>query len=124
MKADKDFKKEFNQGFANASYAGRKLIIWGIIIILICAIGGFGYRYASTNVDRVIFKQSITYNEGKLDDLAKYQLEMSQTKDPEEKAAIQEYVNSVYSNFDESKIENQSLKQFLVDCRNGEYNVN
>ena len=124
MKADKDFKKEFNWGFANASYAGRKLIIWGIIIILICAIGGFGYRYVSTNVDRVIFKQSITYNEGKLDDLAKYQLEMSQTKDPEEKAAIQEYVNSVYSNFDESKIENQSLKQFLVDCRNGEYNVN
>ena len=123
MKADKDFKKEFNQGFANASYAGRKLIIWGIIIILICVIGGFGYRYVSTNVDRVIFKQSITYNEGKLDDLAKYQLEMSQTKDPEEKAAIQEYVNSVYSNFDESKIENQSLKQFLVDCRNGEYNV-
>ena len=123
MKSDKDFKKEFNQGFANASYAGRKLIIWGIIIILICAIGGFGYRYVSTNVDRVIFKQSITYNEGKLDDLAKYQLEMSQTKDPEEKAAIQEYVNSVYSNFDESKIENQSLKQFLVDCRNGEYNV-
>lgn len=119
MKADKDFKKEF----ANASYAGRKLIIWGIIIVLICSIGGFGYRYLSTNADRVIFKQSITYNEGKLDDLAKYQLEMSQAKDPEEKAAIQEYVNSVYSNFDESKIENQSLKQFLVDCRNGEYNV-
>lgn len=124
MKADKDFKKEFDQGFANASYAGRKFILCGIIIILICSIIGFGYRYVSTNADRVIFKQSITYNEGKLDNLAKYQLEMSQAKNPEEKAAIQEYVNSVYSNFDESKIENQSLKQFLIDCRNGEYNVN
>lgn len=127
MKVNKNFKQEFDQEYANISYAGRKItfkiILWVLILAVIISIGGFGYKYISKNVDREIFKQSATYNEGKLDDLAKYRLEMSQTDDPVERAAIQEYVVSVYANYDESKIENRDLREFLKDCRNGEYNV-
>lgn len=128
MKVDREFKQEFDQEYANASYASRKIGFkigfWAIILAVIFTIGEFGYRYISTNVDRAIFKESVIYNEGKLDDLAKYRLEMSQTDDPVERAAIQEYVVSVYANYDESKIENSDLREFLKDCRNGEYNVN
>lgn len=127
MRVDREFKHEFDQEYANASYAGRKIGfkigLWVIILAVVLAVGGFGYRYISTNADRVIFKESVAYNEGKLDDLAKYRLEMSQTDDPVERAAIQEYVVSVYANYDESKIENSDLREFLEDCRNGEYNV-
>lgn len=127
MRADRTFKREFDQELANASYAGRKvgikLGLWTVLIIAIIIAIVFGYRYVSANVDRAIFKETVTYNEGKLDDLAKYRLEMSQTDNPIEQAAIQEYVVSVYANFDESKIENGDLREFLEDCRNGVYNV-
>lgn len=125
MKVDKEYKEEFDQELANVSYGSRKILgkflFWILIIILIFSIVGFGYRYLSTNADRVIFKQSVTYNEGKLDDLAKYKLEMTKTNDPIERAAIQEYVVSTYANYDESKIENSDLKDFLEDCREGVY---
>lgn len=127
MRADRTFKREFDQELANASYAGRKvgikLGLWTVLIIAIIIAIVFGYRYVSANVDRAIFKETVTYNEGKLDDLAKYRLEMSQTDNPIEQAAIQEYVVSVYANFDETKIENSDLREFLEDCRNGVYNV-
>lgn len=128
MKVDKEYKEEFDQELANVSYGSRKILgrflFWTLIVMLIFSIVGFGYRYLSTNADRVIFKQSVTYNEGKLDDLAKYKLEMTKTDDPIERAAIQEYVVSTYANYDESKIENDDLRKFLKDCREGEYNVN
>lgn len=126
MRVDKDFRNEFDQQYANASYAGRKIVVkavaWIIGISIVCGGIGIGWRYIRTNADREIFKQSTAYNEGKLDDLAKYRLEMSQTDDPIEQAAIQEYVNSTFANFDESKIENGDLRDFLRDCRNGVYN--
>lgn len=125
MKADKEFKQEFNQELANTSYAGRKIGVRILIVVVIFAIMGTlfaaGLRYFNTNADRIIFKQSIAYNEGKLDDLAKYRLEFLQTEDPVERKAIQEYVNSTFANFDESKIENKELRDFLRDCRNGVY---
>ena len=78
MKVNKNFKQEFDQEYANISYAGRKItfkiILWVLILAVIISIGGFGYKYISKYVDREIFKQSATYNEGKLDDLAKYRL--------------------------------------------------
>jgi len=125
MKVDKDFKMGFDQEFANASYAGRKTITKIVIVVIILAIissvAGVGYNIWKANMDRVTFKQTATYNEGKLDDLAKYRLEMSKAESDTEKAAIADYVNSVYANYDESKIENDDLRTFLEDCRNGSY---
>lgn len=83
---------------------------------------GFGIRMWNVNADRMVFKQSAVYNEGVADDLAKYKFEMQGAKDEAEKKAICELVNSRFANYDDSKIENEDLKRFLKDCRNGEIN--
>lgn len=124
---DKSFKKHVDSEVQEASYVTRQIgirILIGIIIFgVLCFIGTYTWKYFATNADREIFKQSVSYNEGKLDDLAKYKLEITLSDDPIEKAAIQEYIVSVYANFDESKIENDELRQFLEDCRSGKYNA-
>ena len=94
-----------------------------LIVVVIGAALGFGYRYLKTNTDHEIFKNSTTYVEGKLDDLARYRLQMQQTDDPVEQAAIQGYVVDVYANFDEFKIDSADLRSFLKDCRNGVYSI-
>jgi len=122
MKADKEFRTEFDGEYANVKYAGRKvgktIIIWVIVLSVISTIFGVGFKMFNKNADRLIFKQSVTYNEGVLDDLAKYRLEMIKAEDDIEKNAIAEMVNSRFANYDESKIENSDLKEFLRDCRN------
>lgn len=85
-------------------------------------LGGY-LRRTQKDIDRSVFKQSVAYNEGKLDDLAKYRLEMIKTEDDVEKSAIADYVNSVYANYDLNNIENKDLKVFLDDCRNGVYSI-
>lgn len=125
MKVDKDFKDEVNSVMSDASYVGRKILTKAVIIILILSIGGaiigVGFKLFQVNADRKIFKQSVVYNEGVLDDLAKYRFEMQSTSDEVEKTAIAELVNSRFANYDEDKIENDDLKEFLEDCRNGNY---
>jgi len=122
MKPDKEFRKEFDAEYANAGYASRKvgktILIWVLIVTIICSIAGVGLKMWHVNADRVIFKQSLTYNEGVLDDLANYRLQMIQTDDEIEKKAIAEMINSRFANYDESKIENDDLRRFLKDCRN------
>lgn len=100
------------------------LITIGAIIAIGLIIFGitFGERLLDANADRMVFKQSTVYNEGVVDDLAKYKFEMQSAKDDAEKQAICELVNSRFANFDESKLENDDLKRFLKDCRNGELN--
>lgn len=122
MRPDKDFKDEFNQEFANGNYVtkkiGGKVGIIILIVVIVATVGGFGLKMFNTNADRVVFKQSITYNEGVTDDLAKYKLEMIRSDDDVEKNAIAEMVNSRFANYDESKIENYDLREFLQNCRN------
>lgn len=74
----------------------------------------FGVRYA--NADREIFKNTVTYNESVLDDLAKYKFQYDTAEDDVERAAIADLVRSRFANFDKSKIENKDLKEFLEDC--------
>ena len=122
MKVDKDFKQEVNKEIAEGAYVGRKILtriaVTVIVISIIGAIVGAGFKMWETNTDRIIFKQSVTYNEGVLDDLAKYKLEMIRAEDDIEKKAIAEMVVQRFANYDESKIETYDLKQFLKDCRN------
>lgn len=74
----------------------------------------FAVRY--TNADRQAFKNTATYNEGMLDDLAKYKYEYDTSNDDVERAAIADLVRSRFANFDKSKIENYELVKFLEDC--------
>ena len=74
----------------------------------------FGKQYA--DADREIFKNTVTYNDGVLDDLAKYNFEYEMAEDDVERAAIADLVRNQFANFDKSKIENDDLKEFLEDC--------
>jgi predicted negative regulator of RcsB-dependent stress response len=125
MKSSKDFKQEVNQEFKEFDYVGRRVgiraIVITLILVVICSVGGVGYKKWKTDQDRKIFKQSATYNEGVLDDLAKYKYELETSKDKTDKSAIAQLVNDRFANYDTSKIENQSLRQFLYDCQNGVY---
>ena len=125
MKFDKEIKQEIDEGVSIGWYVARKVLVRAAVVILVLSVvgtaGGLGYRYWKANTDRMIFKQSVTYNEGVLDDLAKYRFQMEKAEDDVEKAAIAQLVNNRFANFDESKIESYDLRKFLEDCRNGKY---
>lgn len=98
------------------------LIIFSVVVI---AIGSIIYTrtlgVAAKDAQREAFKATSTYNEGMLDDLAKYQYEFNTAEADVERSAIAQLVVSRFANFDESRIENDDLKQFLEDCRNGDF---
>ena len=99
------------------------LITIGVVgIIGVTLFLGVGLRVFDANADRFVFKQTATYNEGVTDDLAKYQYEYTQSKNDTDKKAIMQMVNNRFANYDESKIENHDLREFLEDCRKGELN--
>ena len=74
----------------------------------------FGTRYA--DADREIFKGTVTYNEGMLDDLAKYKYEYDGAEDDIEKEAIASLVRSRFANYDKRRIEHDDLIDFLEEC--------
>ena len=76
-----------------------------------------GSHVSSSETD--MWHNSKGYIDGMTQDLSKYKLELSQTKDDTARQAIIVHINEEFSNFDESKIKNQDLRQFLVDVRNG-----
>ena len=125
MKFDKEFKDEVKEEVKKTSYVANKvgiqIIKWVLIIVVISALVGVGYKGWTTYTNYKIFKQSQVYNEGVLDDLAKYKLEMAKTDDPVEQAAIAETVVNRFANYDSSKIENRDLRKFLDDCLSGKY---
>jgi len=112
-------------------FKGTVGVVIGVLLIVGLVFGGgyMGLKYKATfgkanqNIDREIFKEGNTYNEGVLDDLAKYRYDMTFAEDDAEKAAIADLVNSRFANFNEDKIESDDLKEFLSDCRDGEYKV-
>lgn len=120
MKIDKDFKHEVDTEVSEGWYVAKKILAKGAIVVVIATVffGGisFASKMAATNADRVIFKQSVTYNEGMLDDLAKYQYEYNSADDDVEKNAIATLVRNRFANFDKSKIENYDLLKFLEEC--------
>ena len=109
MKFDKEIKQKIDEGVSIGWYVARKVLVRAAVVILVLSVvgtaGGLGYCYWKANTDRMIFKQSVTYNEGVLDDLAKYRFQMEKAEDDVEKAAIAQLVNNRFANFDESKIE-------------------
>lgn len=90
------------------------------IIGVLCGFMGFG-KYITTNINRVIFKQSLPYNESMVQELSKLRLELITSNDIQTRKAIQDTVNHRYANYDIDNIEDSKLQQFLIDCRNLKY---
>lgn len=107
--------KKFLAGLATA--VGVAICVGGIAALIFFGPDihqFFGTRYA--DADREIFKGTVTYNEGMLDDLAEYKYEYDKAADEVEKAAIASLVRSRFANFDQSRIENRDLLKFLEEC--------
>lgn len=99
-----------------------------IVIILLAGIGfatgGIQALYNNTVGVKVsssetnMFHKSQGFTDGMLQDLSKYQLELSQEKDPTARAAIIDHIQQQFAGYDSSTIQNASAKQFLIDCMN------
>lgn len=98
------------------------LISIAVIAAIIISVGIGGIVWTKTigiaqkNAEREAYKATIVYNEGMLDDLAKYKFEYDSAESDIERAAIAELVRNRFANFDKSRIENRDLLEFLEAC--------
>jgi hypothetical protein len=128
-------------GFYDDDYEdeGLKVLIWTIIILFIISFSiGWGVVYYNNTVgkqvvksekalekvaidkDRENFKESKPYIEGMVSDLAKHKYEYETEKDTIAKKAIADLIITKFANFDATKIEDETLRHFLINIRKGE----
>lgn len=69
-----------------------------------------------SNVEREVFKQTRSFNEGKLQELTKYRLEYLREKDPVTKKALGSTIRHQFADFDAAKLPD-CLRYFLDDIR-------
>ena len=78
--------------------------------------GFFGPKQAA--VEREIFKETRSYNEAKVQDLAKYRLEYLRADSEEDRAAIASTVRMQFAEYPIDKLPNQELIDFLTEVNN------
>lgn len=119
-KLDNKFRQEVDDNFKEIDYVSKKLgfriFIIALIILIIGAIGGYGYKKLTVEKDRDIFKSSVTYTESASAFLADRYQEYSKAETPAEKTAIMQYVIMRYPNLDTDEIDNSVLRQFYNKC--------
>lgn len=76
-----------------------------------------GSDISSSETD--MWHQSKGFTDGMAQDLSKYKLELTQTKDETARGAIINHINEEFANFNENQIKNLDLRQFSKDIRNG-----
>jgi len=108
-------------------------IVWSSIggfialIVLMCALdlgtGWFGVFKTKTvgkaqeNAKYQVFKQTQSYNDGMAQQLSKLKSEYDADKDPQDKNALAFKIKQDYANFDESNLQSESLKSWLIQIR-------
>lgn len=109
--------------------------VFGYIVLVIIIIGGLiglsfglgwlnvGYKntvgVASANADRNIFKENKSYDEGMARNLSKLKSELFAEKDKTIRKALVENIEETYANFDSTRLEVPSLREFLEDIQSG-----
>jgi hypothetical protein len=81
--------------------------------------GFFGPKHAA--VERKVFKQTRSYNEGKEQELIKLRLEYLRAQSEDEKKAIAGTIRHLFADYDENLIDSPELQAFL---RKIKYSVN
>ncbi|MGL4573060.1 MAG: hypothetical protein ACRCVJ_18615 [Clostridium sp.] len=115
----------------------KKLVISGLVSLLLVGAIGYGiYKLPFVlgswgnkveeqvgteykNIKREQFESTKSYVHGKVEDLQRYKRELDKTKDIIERSALIIHIQDEFASFDESKINNQNLREFLNDIRNG-----
>lgn len=102
---------------------GYSLLAFVVLTVLSFATGAVDLAYkkvfkpAHENVEREVFENTQSYVHGKIQDLAKYKREYDATDDPTERQAIQTIINQQFAQFDSAKIQDQNLRNFLINMR-------
>lgn len=125
-KLDKDFKEEFDNDLREGTYAttkiGTRILIGIVVLIILGGLGGVGYTLtigkAQKNAEREVFKESVAYTEQASSFLAKSYKEYNDAETDADKKTIMEYVIMRYPNLDTDSIDNDTLKQFYINCLN------
>ena len=80
--------------------------------------GFLGPKHAE--VERKIFKETLSYNEGMAQQLSKYHGEyLLAGDDAEKKRAIIGVVRQMFAEYDESKIDSSILRKWLIEVKTG-----
>lgn len=69
------------------------------------------------NVEREVFENTKSYNKGKVAELVKYYDEYRNAENEEDKSAIKPLVKVSFADYDASKIQEQTLRDFVRECR-------
>lgn len=103
------------------SIIGSILLFVGVLfLITTCNIETEGYfRTKKANIERKVFKETTTYNEAKVQDLAKYRLEYMRAEDYEDKRNIASTIRIMFSDYDPDRFANKELGDFLRNIMNG-----
>lgn len=99
-------------------------VAFGIVILIglsfVLELGGLQwtkyFQPKKENIRREVFENTRSYNEGKIQQLAKYRLEYIKTTDVNQKEAIKSTVRILFANYDEEKLPKE-LKEFLTLCK-------
>ena len=112
-------------------YVGYGAIVIAVLVVLFSLAFGaewlglkwegfFAPRHEA--VRREVFKETRSYNEGKLQDLVKLKYEYESTSDEIEKKALANRIRGSFAEYDENKIESPELKAFLKKIKYGSAN--
>ena len=78
--------------------------------------GFFGSKQAA--VERKIFKETRSYNEGMIQQLSRYRLQYIRSKDEVERQAILSTVRTMFAEYDAGTLPNVELRNFLGKALN------
>src|SRR3990167_3673962 len=86
------------------------ILAFAVLLVLVFGLTWLGIEWRvffgpkSENVERKIFKETRAYNEGMIQQLARYRLQYVQTKDEVERTAIKSTVRQMFEEYDPSKL--------------------
>ena len=124
MRLDREFKDDVKREMKEADYVGSRIFVRIVVILFVIGMlltgGYFVFGKLNKNIERDVFKQSVTYNEAAASFLAKSYSEYNASDSDTEKKAVMQYVRDRYPNLDTSKLENAHLVTFYNKCMMGE----
>lgn len=89
-----------------------------VFILELLELGFFGFfEPKRENIKREIFENTKSYIHGKIQDLALRYGEHQTAETQNDKEIIENMIKMQFTTFDESKIENEKLKDFLIKIR-------
>ena len=92
-------------------------ICYGFGLVEVGLTNTIGIKYEDAKRNR--FENSTSYVHGMIDRLSEYKRQFDTEDNVDNKIAILNTIDDEFAQFDETKIDNSTLRAFLIDVRNG-----